>query len=202
MSSSKSSPTNTTQTATTVSTQNLNASGNTGPTSVGGGTVTSNSGNTTNTNVDLNTDNHSVNYTITQTSDSGAVAAGQAIASAGLATTNHAIDLTSQVAGESTGLAQAALDTSLALNQSSNNFAEQLVSQFSTGLEALQSQQQTQLGNTVSALAEISRQQSESGNQQVIDAVTATQGSLQTIVKYVAIAVTVGAIAYLVLKKG
>lgn len=233
MSDSTSSPTNTTQTATTVSTTNQNVTGNAGPVSIGGGSVSSNSGNTTNTDVKLNTSNttsttdshnisttdshndNSVNYTTT--SDSGAIAAGQSLGSAGLKTAQQALtnesDLTSQIANESTGLARSAFDTATSLNASSNNFAGQTVAsyqgavsdlafQFSNGLTQLEQQSSAQVGNTVTALNQIAVQADTSANQQVINAVTQSQQSLQTIVKYAAIAVGVIAVVYLLAKKG
>ncbi len=198
MSDSNSSPTNTTQTSTNVRTDNLNASGNTGPTNVGSGNLTANTNSTTN-----------VQETNIST-DQGAVAAGKAI---GLASIKSNTDLTSQALNESTGLAKAAFDTTTTLTDSSYQFADrtiagyegavsELADKFTTSLSSFAGQQQTQLGNTVEALNTIATQQSASGDQQVINAVQATQQSLTTIVKYVAIAAVAVGVLYLALKKG
>ena len=172
MSSSKSSPTNTTATTNNVKTTNLNASGNAGPTVVGGGSISS----VTN---------------VTQT-DLGSVKAA--------------------IQG-STGVATAALNTAESLNEASTNFADHTIStytgavseladKFGAEITTLAGQQQTQLGNTTEALATIAHQQSESGAQQVIDAVTQSQESFQNIIKYVAIAVVAAGVIYLAVRKG
>lgn len=197
---------------TSLTTTNKNVSGNTGL------TVTADEG----ADVDLS-------YApITVQTDDNAVAAGAYVANAGIAASTSAAALVSKTAHDavaansdialasinsSSGLEDHALDIVDATRADSAKLAgsvltynADLISGFAERLSDITKAGQTQLGNTVSALNASFIDNSKTADQRVTDA-TLQAGAqsadvITTVAKYAAIAVAVGVIGYIVLKKG
>lgn len=179
MSGSRSDPTNTTSTTTELTTKNLNVSGNTGTTVVGG------------ENGSLGLTYSPSSYTTNFSTDEGAVTAGTGLASHALdvnaAVTHNAINaVTTQAAGDISSITG-------------------LATQFGTTLADYQLAEQSQLGNVVSALNATYTANNTSANQQVINATVAAgqqaSDEITKVAKYATIAVIGGIALYFMLRK-
>lgn len=200
MSDSQSETKNATSTNTELTTKNLNVSGNTGLTAVGGeGGSLDLSYNPTTTSIDAHTE-----------TDFGAIKAGTALS-------QHALDVAASVNGSAIDAVQNLASKSLtatgnaygaALNAVQDNtdntvtVISTLAGKFGTALQGLFEDTQTQLGNTVSALNSTYTANNTSANQQVINATSAAEKSVIDAVKYLALAVVAGVAVYYITKKG
>jgi hypothetical protein len=190
---SNSSPT--TSTSTALTTKNLNVSGNSGLTAVGGenGTL-------------------ALNYSPTTTvisTDAGAVGAATGLASHALdvvaAVNNRSNDAIANLATKQLTSTENIFGTSLtAVTHESDNavsVVSKLATQFGTALADYQSAEQAQLGNVVSALNSTYTANNTSANQQVINAVTQAGQTSASVIKYVAVAALAAALLFVVLRK-
>jgi hypothetical protein len=184
MSKSESKPTNTTSTATSLTTKNLNVSGNSGFTAVGG------EGGSQSLNVTNNTTNTTTDY--------GAIAAATGLS-------DHALDIVSATNRDSLDFASQALNLTdatykNALTTVSNNadntvsVIQNLATMFGSSLFDFESEQQKQIGNTVSALNQTYQDNTTNANTQVLNAGT-------NIVKYAALAAVAVAALYLLTRR-
>lgn len=193
MSDSQSETKNTTATTTSLTTKNLNLSGNSGVT-IAGGEEGSTQGITLNS----------------ISTDFGSVQAGTALS-------EHALDTVAAVSGRSTdavvNLASKSLTATgnaygAALNAVTDNadstvsVISQLATKFGTALADLTGSEQTQLGNVVSALNSTYTANNTSANQQVINATSAAEKSVIDAIKYIALAVVAGTLVYYITRKG
>lgn len=184
MSKSNSSPTNTTSTSTQLTTKNLNVSGNSGFTAVGG---------------EGGSQSLVVNNT---TTDLGAVQASTGLASHALdivgAANRDSISTVANFASKSLESTSSAYGTALTAveNNASDTVStiSNLASQFGTALYDFTNQEQTQLGNVVSALNSTYTANNTSANQQVINATT-------DVVKYAVLAAIGIAALYFLTRK-
>lgn len=199
MSKSTSSPTNTTQTQTDLTTKNLNVSGNTGTTLVGGeGGSLAYSQNLTDssTHVSIST-------------DLGAVQAGTALSQSALdtvaAVNNRSLDTVRDISGQAiTATGNAYGDALHTVSEQANgdiSIISNLATKFGTALSDFTSQEQTQLGNTVSALNSTYTANNTSANQQVINATEHAGAQLTDAVKYIALAAIAGTLLYVIMRK-
>lgn len=212
MSSSKSSPTNTTATSTSLTTKNLNVSGNSGFTAVGG------EGGSQNLSVrnDTTSNNIAIDNSVRTTTDFGAVQAGTGLAQSALdtvaAANRYSIDAVTDsnstirsIAGqaiEASGSAYGGALTAVQHNTDNTvSVIQQLATQFGTALYDFTSQEQTQLGNTVSALNSTYTANNTSANQQVINATQAAGENLTATIKYIALAAAAAAALYFITRK-
>jgi hypothetical protein len=201
MSTSKSSPSNTTSTSTELVTKNLNVSGNTGLTVVGGegGSLGFSESNTTNDN----------SIRVQSTTDFGAVEAGTGLS-------QHALDVAASVnasslsairslAAETTEATGNAYGKALTAVQTNANDTVSVIAglagKFGTALQDLTASEQTQLGNVVSALNSTYTANNTSANQQVINATTQAGEQLTETIKYIAIAAAAAAALYFITRR-
>lgn len=194
MSDSQSSTSNKTSTNTELTTKNLNVSGNSGLTVVGG------------ENGSLGLSYNPTNFS----TDAGAIQAGTSLS-------EHALDVVASVNGSavdavqslaskaltSTGNAYGAAITAVSNNTDNTvSVISKLATTFGTGLQNLFEDTQTQLGNTVSALNSTYTANNTSANQQVINATSAAEKSVIDAIKYIALAVVAGTLVYYITKRG
>jgi hypothetical protein len=185
MSKSNSSPTNTTSTSTELTTKNLNVSGNSGFTAVGG------EGGSQNLSVTNNTS------TVNTTTDLGAIKAATGLSQSALdtvaAANRDSLNFASDALSTATDVSRNALTT---VSQNADNtvsVVSNLAKQFGESLFDFTSQEQTQLGNVVSALSSTYQDNTTNANTQVLQAGT-------NIVKYAALA-AVGIVAVYLLTR-
>lgn len=189
---------------TDLTTINKNISGNSGLTAVAD----------TDSTLNLNYAPISIN------TDSGAIAAGERVANAGIAASTSAAALTSRLAhdvvadaGVTTnlafGLAGHAVDTISATSRDAQDrtfdFAGSVLTQFGNKLSDYEQASQTQLGNVVSALSDSFVDNSKTADQRVTDATlqagAQAADTLREVFKYIAIA-AVAAGALFLLARG
>ncbi len=198
MSSSKSAPSNTTSTSATVETTNLNVSGNEGITLLaadGGAASVSSVSND-------NRQDNSTSVQINTTSDKGAIEAGRDIALKGISA--------------SVGLSQNALDTVSSVSQNAVAFQDSALrttqdallvigGKFVDAVSEFEARGQTTLGNTVSALNQIAKDQNQSANQLVVQASQDAQAqageTIAMVIKWVALAAAAAVIGYAVTRE-
>lgn len=203
MSESTSSPQNTTSTSTQLTTKNLNVSGNTGTTLVGGegGSLSySAADNSTHTSLDI---------TNNSTTDFGAVQAGTGLSRAALDTVSAANERSLQTVSDISG--QAITATGNAYGDALHTVAEQangdvtvisnLATRFGMALSDYESAGQAQLGNVVSALNSTYTANNTSANQQVINAVSQAGQQNADVIKYVALAAIGGTLLFLLMRR-
>jgi hypothetical protein len=188
MSSSKSSPTNSTSTATSLTTKNLNVSGNSGFTAVGG------EGGSQSLNVSNTTDSHNISVT----SDYGAIDAATGLSTHALdivsAANRDSLDFASDIVGQSNDITRNALTTVSRNADNTVSVIQNLATQFGSSLFDFESEQQKQIGNTVSALNQTYQDNTTNANTQVLNAGT-------NIVKYAALAAVAVAALYLLTRR-
>lgn len=192
MSSSDSQTQNQTSTATSLTTKNLNVSGNSGLTAVGG----------ENGSLSLSYAPTTIDASTTTTTDFGSVKAATGLASHALdivaAVNSGSNDLVANLASKSitaTGNAYGAALTAVQDNADHTvDVITGLASQFAGKLSDFEGQSQAQLGNVVSALSSTYQDNTTNANTQVINATTG-------VVKYVAAAAVIGIVIFLVLRK-
>lgn len=211
MSSSESSPQNTTATSTSLTTTNQNVSGNQGITNLGG-TTSYASSNTTNATDSGNT----LSVTNNSTTDYGAIDAATGLG-------EHALDVAASVNNRALGsidsaqqtvskIANTAIDATgsaygaalTAVQHNTDNTVDiisGIATQFGTDLEKNFNDSQTQLANVVSALNSTYTANNTSANQQVINAVTSAGAQSSNVIKYVAVAAVIAVVAIFVLRK-
>jgi hypothetical protein len=183
---------NTTTENNLVETTNRNVSGNTGLVATEGSTLTT------------------VDNSVHLTTDQGAVAAGRDIALGATGLAENALDIVSAVNQRSLSNSEIVSDQALksvssaygqaltAVSENADNtttIVERLATNFGTRLADLTASEQTQLGNTVSALSSSYESRNTSANQQVLDSQT-------NLVKYVALAAAAAFLGFLLLRKG
>lgn len=182
MSESTSSPQNTTSTSTQLTTNNLNASGNTGVTLVGGGDTTLTS---------LSHD-ESVTTIYNNTLDAGAVAAGVGLS-------RSAVDAVSNANNQSLSFATKQLSTT-------QDVLSGLNSKFIDAVSSFELNSQTTLANTVSTLNQIAKEQNQSANQLVVqasnDAQAVASETLTNVFKNVGYTVAAAGLIWLLSRKG
>jgi hypothetical protein len=177
MSKSQSSPTNDTSTSTNLTTKNLNVSGNSGFTAVGG------EGGSQDLSVVNNT---TTNNTVT---DFGAIKAATGLSQSALdtvaAANRDSLDVINTVVGKSlTATSNAYGDALHTVADNADNtvsVVSNLATKFGTSLYDFTAQEQTQLGNVVSALSSTYQENTTNANSQVLDAT-------QNILKYAVLA--------------
>lgn len=174
-----------TSTNTELTTKNLNVSGNTGAT-----LVTSEGGKT------QLTDN---SRTTILNTDGGAIKAVSDVAGKSIqattGVTKNALDIISSVNGDSLSFVNTAL-------KSTQDVLKVLNGSFVDAVTTFEDNSQKTLGNTVSALNQIAKEQNQSADQLIVQASEDSTALVAKVFQNVAIAVAAGLILYAITKKG